>query len=190
MLKQLVKLNRSYRRFDGSRAVTESELLDLIDLARLSPCAANLQNLRFLPLWEQHHLDIIFPHLKWAGYLRYWDGPGPAERPGAYIVILSPENTRQFHQVDVGIAAQSILLGATEQGLGGCMLASVDREAISRDFDLPDDLYVSLVIALGKPAEKVVIEPVTDPDDIEYWRDDAGVHHVPKRSLDDILIRR
>jgi nitroreductase len=190
MIKQIVLQNRSYRRYDSSHTISEQQLLDLIELARLSPCAANLQNLRFLPLWLPEDLDAVFPMLKWAGYLRYWDGPVPGERPTGYIVILSPENTTQYHQVDVGIAAQTMLLGATEAGLGGCMLASVDRDALHEHFQLPDDLAVVLVIAIGKPCETVVLEPVTDPDDIEYWRDDEGVHHVPKRSLRDILVPR
>lgn len=189
MMEKLVLQNRSYRRFDATHSIPESELLRLVDLARLAPCAANLQNLRYLLIWDKKDLDIIYPHLKWAGYLRFWDGPDENERPSAYIVILSPENSAQFHQVDVGIAAQTILLGATEAGLGGCMLASVDRQAIHNAYMLPDELYVSLVIALGKPAEDVCIDPVTDPDDIEYWRDDSGMHHVPKRALTDIVIR-
>jgi len=132
--------------------------------------------------------EQIFPHLKWAAYLNYWDGPSAGERPSAYIIILAPANATKFHHIDTGIAAQTMLLGATELGFGGCMMASLDKTSIQAAFFLPPELEISLVIALGKPVETVVIEDVTDQDDIEYWRDDQGVHHVPKRTLSELIL--
>lgn len=189
MFKDLVLKNRSYRRFDASHTIDHSVLTGLIELARICPSAANLQNLRYMPLWEKPQLDLVFDSLKWASYLRYWEGPQPQERPSAYILILCPKQTSKFHHTDAGIVAQTMLLGAAEQGLGGCMLASVDREKISTELNLPADLDICLVLALGKPAEEVVIDEVIDPDDIEYYRDGDGIHHVPKRALDDLIIR-
>ena len=188
MLKELVSKNRSFRRFDANHKLSAQTLTELIDLARLCPSAANLQSLRYLPVWKEPALETVFPHLRWAGYLRYWDGPEPHERPTGYIFILCPCETTKFHHTDAGIAAQTMLLGATELGLGGCMIASMDRDALKAVLDLPAGMEICLAIALGKPAEKVVIEDVTDPDDIEYWRDGDGVHHVPKRSLTDLII--
>jgi len=188
MLRNLVLKNRSYRRFDASHPLEAKTLIDLIDLARNCPSAANLQSLRYLPVWERQSLGLVFPHLRWAGYLRYWDGPAPSERPSGYIIILCPSETTKFHHTDAGIVAQTMLLGAAEQGLGGCMIASVERDKLKAALDLPQELDICLVIALGKPAEEVVIEDVVDPDDIEYWRDDDGIHHVPKRTLKDIIV--
>jgi len=188
MLRNLVLKNRSYRRFDASRPITAKTLIHLIELARNCPSAANLQSLRYLPVWDKQLLDAVFPHLRWAGYLRYWDGPLATERPTGYIVILCPAETTKFHHTDAGIVAQTILLGAVEQGLGGCMIASVERDQLRTALDIPQELEICLVIALGKPAEEVVIEDVIDPDDIEYWRDDDGIHHVPKRSLEDLIV--
>jgi len=188
MLKELVLKNRSYRRFDPSTAINGQTLIQLIELARNCPSAANLQSLRFLPIWKPMDCSAVFPNLRWAGYLRYWDGPAPEERPGAYILILRPSQTTKFPHTDAGIAAQTMLLGAAELDLGGCMIASLDREALRAELKLPEELEICMAIALGKPAEEVVIEDVVDPDDIEYWRDAEGVHHVPKRSLKDLLI--
>ncbi len=188
MIRELITKNRSYRRFDQSQPIGKDTLVQLIDLARLSATAANLQTLRFFLVHEPQDCELLFPHLKWAGYLRYWDGPPHGERPTAYILILSPTQTSKFHLTDTGIAAQSILLGATELGLGGCMIASVDKTAVHELFQLPGQLEIVLALALGKPVEEVVIEDVTDPEDIEYWRDEAGVHHVPKRSLQDLIL--
>lgn len=130
----------------------------------------------------------MFENLSWAAYLSYWDGPEPQQRPSAYILIIGPTQTNKFHLTDAGIAAQTILLGATEKGLGGCILGSVKRQEIKERLSIPEELEISLVLALGKPTEKVIIEDVTDPDDIEYWRDPDEVHHVPKRSLNDLII--
>ena len=188
MFKELVLKNRSYRKFDASFEVKDTILFDLIDLARISPSAANLQNLRFMPVWEKPHLDAVFKNLTWAGYLRYWDGPEPLQRPSAYILIICPSETNKFHHTDAGIAAQTILLGATEKGLGGCILASVNKQEVQKSLGIPEKMEICLVIALGKPIEKVMIEDVIDPDDIEYWRDPDEIHHVPKRLLNDLII--
>ena len=132
--------------------------------------------------------NLIFPTLKWAGYLADWPGPAEGERPSAYIVILGDKDIVPQTGVDHGIAAQNILLGATEKGLGGCMIASIDRKQLRRGLEIPDRYDILLVIALGKPKETVVLETVGPDGDIKYWRDEDGVHHVPKRSLGEIII--
>lgn len=188
MFKELVLKNRSVRRYDNSFQVSRKHLEGLVELARCSPCAANLQNLRFFLSAEQDTNQKIFQHVKWANYLRYWDGPAPQEAPSAYILILCHPDCGKFHLVDTGIAAQTIMLGATELGLNGCMIASMDKNAIHTVLGLPDAYDIVLAIALGKAAETIILEDTIDPDDIEYYRDDEGVHHVPKRPLEDLII--
>ncbi len=188
MLKDLVLKNRSYRRFYEDEEITRETLLELVDLARLSPSAANQQQLRYYLSNEQETNDFIFSCCSWAGYILDWSGPKKGERPSAYIVILG--NTLFSHHVsiDLGIASQSILLGAVEKGLGGCCIASLQHDKLQMGMEFPEDLEVLLVIALGKPLEKVIIDPMPDGDDIRYWRDKEGVHHVPKKSLNEIII--
>jgi nitroreductase len=188
MLKTLLKKNRSYRRFDESVKITKKQINELIGLTRLCPSAANMQQLRYFYSVTRKTNDLIFPHLSWAAYLEEWKGPQHGERPSAYIVMLGPERISKHLMTDTGIAAQTILLGATEMGLGGCQLASFKAEPMQEALNLPPDLDIVLVIALGKPAEQVKLEKVSDPDDIEYWRDEFGVHHVPKRALKDLII--
>ncbi len=184
MLHDLVKRNRSYRRFRQT-PIPRQTLLDLLDLARLTPSAANLQQLRFRPVTDPLQCAAVYDTLGWAGYLPDWDGPVPKERPVAYIVILAPADAPD-KGVDVGISAQTILLGAVEAGFGGCMLGNIRRQQLAEALKLPDTYRIELVIALGEPAETVRIVPVTDG--IRYYRDDAGIHYVPKRALDDLLI--
>ncbi len=188
MLRDLILANRSYRRFDQQVAVNRQTLMELVDLARLSASAANRQPLKYLLSWEPEKNARIFPYLAWAGYLTNWPGPAEGERPAAYIVILGDTRISPSFGCDHGIAAQSILLGAVEKGLGGCMIGSVDREGLRRELQIPQPLEMLLVLALGKPKETVVLETVGPTGDVRYWRDAAGVHHVPKRRLEDLII--
>ncbi len=188
MLHDLVLENRSYRRFQEDVEVDSSLLRDLVDLARLSASGSNAQPLKFV-LSNNHTRNAkIFSTLSWAGYLKDWPGPDEGERPSAYIVILLDTRVRKDAGCDHGIAAQSILLGAVEKGLGGCMLGSIRKQELSEALCMPSHFEILLVIALGKPAESVRVETVGPDGDIKYWRGEDGVHHVPKRSLDELIV--
>lgn len=187
-LRDLVVKTRSYRRFNQSFNVDIKLLNELVDLARLSASGANRQPLRYIICNSPDDCIKVFPSLVWAAYLKDWDGPMPGERPAAYIIILGDKSVSEGFGVDHGIAAQSIMLGATEAGLGGCMIASVKREQLRGELKIPDKFDILLVLALGKPVENVIIDELKD-DDVKYWRDKAGNHHVPKRKLDDLIIK-
>lgn len=188
MIRELVIQNRTYRRFYQEVTVEHQILRELVDLARLSASAANLQPLKYILSCEPQKNALIFPHLGWAGYLKDWQGPCKGERPSAYIIILNDTRISQSSGCDHGIAAQSILLGATEKGLGGCMIGTVQRQKLHKALDIPSRYEILLVLALGKPKEQVEIEALDGTDDIKYWRDSDGKHHVPKRQLDDIIL--
>lgn len=189
MLKELVSKTRSYRRFHQDVPVEMETLQELVDLARLSASGANLQPLKYILCCDPETNVQIFPHLGWAGYIKEWDGPGEGERPAAYIVILGDSEIRKELGVDPGIAAQSIMLGATEQGLGGCMIASIKRDALRAALNIPEQYQIPLVLALGVPKEEVVVEPLGPAGEIKYYRDAEGVHHVPKRSLSELILK-
>ena len=163
-------------------------LTELIDLARLSPSGSNLQPLKYILSCEPQKNDVIFKHLAWAGYLADWDGPQKGEQPTAYIIILKDTDISQSFGCDHGIAAQSILLGAAEQGLAGCIIGSVKRSELSSALNIPDRYEIRIVIALGVPNEEIKLEETGPDGDIKYWRDDDGIHHVPKRALKDIIL--
>ncbi len=188
MIRDLILKNRSYRRFYQEVDINLETLRELIDLARHSASAMNAQPLKYILSCQPQRNSLIFPHLAFGRYLTSWSGPGEGERPSAYIIILGDTEISQFVDYDAGIAAQSIMLGATEKGLGGCMIASIDREGLRKVIEIPKRHEILLVLALGKPKETVVIETVGDGGDTKYWRDSNGVHHVPKRPLDDIII--
>ena len=189
MIRNLILKNRSYRRFRQEVAISEKTLRKLVDLARLSASGANLQPLKYILSCEARKNASVFPHLRWAGYLKDWPGPEEGEKPSAYIIILGDTRISKSFGCDHGIAAQSILLGATEMGLGGCMIGSIDRDGLKRALKIPSRYEILLVLALGKPKEKVVIETVKTNGDIKYWRDTKDVHRVPKRKLGDIILK-
>ncbi len=163
-------------------------LRELVDLARLSASGKNLQPLKYMLSCDPQKNARIFPHLGWAALLKDWPGPQEGERPSAYVIILGDTRIKPSAGLDHGIAAQSIMLGATERGLGGCMIRSINREELRKALEIPPCYSILLVLALGKPKEKVVIDPVGSDGDVRYWRDKDSVHHVPKRSLDEIII--
>lgn len=188
MIRDLVVKNRSYRRFYQDEKIERKTLEELVDLARMSASASNNQPLKYILVCDEEKNALIFPHIGWAGALKDWDGPVEGEQPSAYIAVLGDKEVASNFVVDHGIAGQSILLGAVEKGLGGCMLMAIKREPLIEVLNVPEHCSLLMLIALGKPKEKVVIDECTSPADTKYWRDELQVHHVPKRRLQDIII--
>lgn len=188
-IKDLIINNRSFRRFHQNIAVDVETLKELVELARLSPSSANRQPIKYMLSCDPERNALIFPHLAWAGYIKNWPGPREGERPAAYIIILGDTEISASFTCDHGIVSQSMLLGATEKGLGGCIIGSIDREGLRAALDIPSRYEILLVVALGKPKETVKLETVGPDGDIRYWRDEDGVHHVPKRPLEELILK-
>ena len=187
-LKELIFKTRSYRRFDESYRIDEKTIESLIDLARLSASGANKQPLKYLYFNSVKDCEKVFPYLAWAGYLTEWPGPDKGERPSGYIIMLGDRSISDIFGIDHGIAAQSIMLGASEAGLGGCIIASIKREELINELSISDNLEILLVLALGKPVENVIVEELKNSD-VKYWRDSDKNHHVPKRSLKELIVK-
>ena len=189
MLKDLVYQNRSYRAFDESRPITAENMRALIDLARPVASGMNKQPLRYRIVSEKAELAKMLTNTRYAGALSI-KLPPEGQKPTGFIVIFNDTETNSpdfLSFKDCGIAAQTILLGAAEMGFGGCMLASFDPVRLNEDLGIPARYQPVLAIALGTPAETVMVE---DADEITapYYRDEQNVHHVPKRKLEDVLL--
>ena len=190
MLKEILLRNRSYRRFDGGYKIAFDDLKDLVELARLTPSSVNWQPIRFVLVNDDITNAKIFDCLSWAGLLKDWKGPDENERPTAYVVILSDTTVAKNMKTDVGIIAQTMMLGAAEKGLGGCMIGSINREKVSEILGIDTERYtIDLVLALGKPAEEVRIVDLPENGCTNYYRDENGIHYVPKRSVEDLIIK-
>jgi nitroreductase len=189
-LRNLIKKNRTCRRFHEDVPVTRQQLRELVELARFSASGANLQPIKFMLSADADTNGKIFPHLKWAAYLTDWDGPEEGERPAAYILMLRDREIKDLtSKTDAGVCMQNMLLGATDKGFGGCIFASADREAILDNLGIDKERYEFMyLLAFGKPKEEVVLEDVGADGDIKYYRDEMDRHHVPKRPLDELII--
>ena len=188
LLKDLVLQNRTCRRFYQEVPVELETLRELVDLARLSPSASNMQPLKYIISCDPEKNAVIFSQLGWAGQFKDWPGPSEGERPSAYIIMLLDTELSKNVICDQGIAAQTIMLGARDRGLGGCMIGSIKHQKLRELLSIPDQYEILLVLAIGKPAETVVIEPMPSDGNVNYWRDEESVHHVPKRSLEEIIL--
>ncbi len=186
-IEQLVRATRTCRRFQQHEPIAIDTLRWLVELARLGGSARNLQPLKYLLVSDPELNAAIFPHLGWAGYLPEWPGPAAEERPAAYVICLLDTRLAQEAECDLGIATQNLLLGATSRGLAGCRIGSFSGK-LHGLLDLAAHLKILLVIALGKPLEEVHLEELPPDGSIRYWHDAAGVHHVPKRPLADLIV--
>lgn len=189
---ELVRKSRSYRRFDGSERIPSSTLLELVELARFTPAASNLQRLRFVLSCDPGMNAQIYSTLGWAGSLPDWPGPEEHERPTAYVVLVLDKSSSghgQWVEADAAIIAQTLLLAATERGLGGCMFGSAKKKRLAGVLQLADHLEVCLVVALGKPVERIVLEDAKPGEPVTYYRDPDGTHHVPKRTAKELVLQ-
>ena len=187
MIKDTIKKNRSYRRFFAERSVDTDTLVDIVDEARLCASGANKQRLRVAIISDEAGKDSLFSTLKFAGYLTDWKGPSESERPAAYYVICSESELDSLLAIDLGIFAQTLLLSATERGLGGCMFRSYNAGKVA-EIVAVEGMKPHLVIALGYPSEKVECVDVRNGD-IKYYRGDDDVHYVPKLSAEELILK-
>lgn len=191
-MEDLIRNTRSYRRFKQDQPLPEGSLEELIELARLGGSARNAQPWQYLPVAEPELSAAIFKHLAWAGYLPDWPGPAEGERPTAYILCFLNRDWLKGSEreawFDLGIASQNLLLGAMRQGIAGCRIGAFSKK-LSDLFQTPASLSLELVLALGYPAEQVVLEELPETEtDIRYWRDDEDLHHVPKRCRQAVML--
>ncbi len=188
MLEKLLLKNRSYRRFHQDEKISDSTLKKLVNYTRLCPSSGNFQPLKYYLSNTKENNEKIFSTVSWAGRLKNWNGPEEGEKPSAYIIILGDKNILKSFSIDPGIVAQTILLGAAESGLGGCMLGSIKKKILREKLSLSEQYEILLVVALGKPSEQVIIEETIEGKDVGYWRDEQDIHHVPKRKLEEIIV--
>jgi len=188
MIRDLIIKNRSYRRFDSSVKISFKQIEKWIELARFSGSGRNMQPIKYAVCTNEVTNEKIFTNLGWAGYLENWKGPDDGEKPVAYIAVLHDKLIADNYFCDDGIAMQSILLGAVNDGFGGCMIGTVNKNKVAKILNLPENLEILWIVALGKPAEECLLETVQNGD-IKYYRDKNDIHRVPKRPLNEMIYK-
>ena len=191
MFKDIVKKSRSYRGYDESRRISREELLELVDCARFAPSSVNGQPFQYLLVWKKEDVDRLQPLTGWARALPDMKLPHPGKCPTAFVVICQntewdPDLNRYLR--DVGAVAQTMLLAATQEGLGGIMIGNFSPAKVAHEMELPETIVPMRSVAFGKPDEKIVITEIENGQSTKYYRDEQDVHYVPKRKLEDIVL--
>ncbi len=191
-LRQLMMADRTVRRFQEDRKVSEETLLKLVELTRYCPSGRNAQPLKYILVNSDEGREKVYPLLKWAGYFQDWDGPEPGERPAAYLIQCLDTKYGKDCLCDDGLQLEAITLGMHTLGLGGCIIKAFNAPKLSEVLNLDERYAPRYVLALGYPAEEVKIEDmeIDDDADFKYFRTADGVHHVPKRQLDQLIIKQ
>ena len=191
LLKELLINDRSIRRFNEAKTIGQDTLLKIVELTRYCASGRNLQPLRYRLVTDPKEKEELFPMLGWAGYLPEWAGPEEGERPSAYIIQCRDNDLTNNIMCDDGLQLQTLTLGATALGLGGCIIKSFNPRKLSEILKLENRYEPLYVLALGYPVEKVVLTGLNPEKDkeIKYYRDENGVHYVPKRPLEDLIIK-
>ncbi len=180
----LIKNRRTIRRFKQT-PIPHNILIEMIDAARRAPSAANLQPLQYIIITDESLRNRIFPFIKWAGYITPAWSPSPEERPTAYIAILVMNQKNQYYQRDIGLASAHIIFSAENHNIGSCILCNINIQQISKIVDIPDNVLLDSLIALGYKNETSILED--NDTTVQYYRDDEKIHHVPKRTLRSII---
>ena len=184
-LQRLLRHNRSYRGYDASFRVREDQLRKIIEVAALCPSARNQQVLRFRPVLADEAAKVL-RHIRFGGALPELHLPLPGTEPNAFVVICSTVEESKYVDMDLGIVAQSMLLQAVEIGLGGICIGAFDHKELREELSLPYEPL--LVLAIGRPAEKIVLCECREGDSLTYYRED-GVHYVPKIKTEDLILK-
>ena len=189
MINELIIKERSYRSFDERVKIDRATLVGFVEKARLIHSSVNLQPLKYKICNSDSECALLLSLTKWAALLKDYEIPPKGHAPTAYVVICIDKSVsdKSIFDKDVGIAAQTIMLSAVEAGFGGCMIGNFDSAKIAQALELPQGVIPSLVLGLGKPDEEIIIDEIGEKGS-NYYRDEAGNHHVPKRSLDEIIL--
>lgn len=184
-LRRLLQHNRSYRGYDNSFVVRQDQLRRIIEVVTLCPSARNQQVLRFRPVLKDES-DKVLSHIRLGGALPELHLPFPGSEPNAFVVICSTVEESKYVDMDLGIVAQSMLLQATEIGLGGICIGAFDHEPIKEALNLAYEPL--LVLAIGRPKESIELVECHEGDSLTYYRNN-DIHYVPKLSLDDLILK-
>lgn len=175
---------RSIRRFK-QKSIPLEILKKLVNAARLAPSAANLQPLEYFIVNDKNLCSEIFGTISWAGYIKPKWTPSTQERPVAYIIMLNKIPENKWYLRDISLASENIVIAAEGEGIGSCILCNINKNKIRQILKIPEKIIIDSIIALGYKDEKSVVEDFKE--NVEYWRDENNIMHVPKRKLEDIM---
>ena len=183
---EMIISRRTIRKFKQEK-IDHEILKKIVNAGRLAPSASNLQPLEYLIIDDEDLKKKVFPNLAWAGYIKPEGDPGEDERPAAYIIILVDKKINPAPERDIGASVENMNLTSQEEGIGCCWIGAFKAKEINNIINVPANLSAELILAMGYPSEKPVPEDIEIGSSINYYKDDSGTLHVPKRRLKDII---
>jgi len=184
--KDLISKTRCTRRFKENKKITKNDLEEIVDTARITSSAKNMQPLKYIIVNNEEKVDKLSKTTTWAAHLTSWS-QGQNEQPSAYIILVNDTSIDGFVMVDAGISLQTIMLASKIKGYASCALGSIDKEYCKKAFNLAENLEPVLGIAIGVEDEVLNLVAVEN-NDTNYYRNDKDEHCVPKRALDEVLL--
>lgn len=185
---EFLRTRRTYRRFE-QRPVAPEILTEAVEAARIASCGANRQTLKYVVVQSPAMVAAVQPLVHWAAYLPPEQGhPKPGEEPVAFIAVLQDESLSGNNDMDTGLALGSLTAAAWAHGVGSCIMGSIDRPALSRLLGLPDGLWPCCMVALGYPTHSSRIVEMENGS-VKYYLDEKGDYCVPKRPMEEILLK-
>jgi nitroreductase len=184
-ISESIKKKRTIRLYKQKK-ISYKILEDCVDSARLSSSARNAQPLEYIIIDDEKILKNLLPFIRFGGFITEDKKAKPGFEPTALIIILVKKGFEQYSAYDVGIAAQNISLVAFENKIGTCMMGAIDKENIKKELKVPDSYLVDLVITLGYPAEKPLVE---EKDQEPRYERKNDIFYVYKKELKKVLHR-
>ena len=185
---EFLRTRRTYRRFE-QRPVAPELLTEAVEAARIASCGNNRQTLKYMIVQSPAMVAAAQPLVHWAASLPPEQGcPKPGEQPVAFIAVLQDERLPGGSDTDVGLAMGSMTAAAWANGVGSCLMGSIDRPALTQLLGLPEGVKLRYMVAFGYPSHQSHLVTAVDGN-VKYYLDDARDYCVPKRPLEEVLLK-
>ena len=185
---EFLRTRRTYRRFE-QRPVAPELLTEAVEAARIASCGNNRQTLKYMIVQSPAMVAAVQPLVHWAASLPPEQGcPKPGEQPVAFIAVLQDERLPGGSDTDVGLAMGSMTAAAWANGVGSCLMGSIDRPALTQLLGLPEGVKLRYMVAFGYPSHQSHLVTAVDGN-VKYYLDDARDYCVPKRPLEEVLLK-
>ncbi len=162
-----IRSRRNVRRYED-RAIPEDDLDRILEAARRTPSSMNQQAWDFVVVKDRDRLQELAKAWRYAAHIA---------ESAATIALVVPtsedRDERDTFQYDTGQVTMSIMLAATDLGIGSGHASVGDQALVRGVLGLPDDRECAIFVALGYPADRR-LEPIAHPN---------------RRVLDDVVHR-
>lgn len=156
---EIINKRHSVRNFKD-KSVDNGILLSIVEAARLSPSACNAQPWRFVAVTDKSLIRDIVDKGMGGIVPNKWALSAPVIIVGCAVLNLLTHRIGEtvkgihYHQIDMGIAMEHMVLLATEMGLGTCWIGWFKARKIKRMLNIPKDWKIISLLAMGYPQEE------------------------------------